>query len=147
LKRGILMLMNIEQIKEIIPHREPFLLIDEVVEMEEGKRIVALKYVKAEEYYFEGHFPKEKIMPGVLQIEALAQAGAVAILSMPEHRGKTAYFGGIKDAKFRQKVTPGDCLRLEVSLDRLRSHAGTGTATAYVGDKLACRCELLFAIG
>ena len=141
------MLMDREKIKEIIPHREPFLLIDEVLEMEEGKRIVALKYVKADEYYFAGHFPQEKIMPGVLQLEALAQAGAVAILSMPEHKGKIAYFGGVKDAKFRQKVIPGDCLRLEVTLDRLRSHAGTGTASAYVGDKLVCRCELLFAIG
>jgi 3-hydroxyacyl-[acyl-carrier-protein] dehydratase len=141
------MLMNQEQIKEIIPHREPFLLVDEVLELEEGKRIVALKYVKAEEYYFEGHFPQEKVMPGVLQIEALAQAGAIAILSMPEHKGKIAYFGGIKEAKFKQKIVPGDCLRLEVTLDRLRSSAGTGTAVAYVGDKVACRCEIMFAIG
>ena len=141
------MLMNQEQIKEIIPHREPFLLVDEVLELEEGKRIVALKYVKAEEYYFEGHFPEEKVMPGVLQIEALAQAGAIAILSMPEHKGKIAYFGGIKDAKFKQKIVPGNCLRLEVTLDRLRSSAGTGTAVAYVGDKVACRCDIMFAIG
>ena len=139
--------MNKEQIKEIIPHREPFLLVDEVLEMEEGKHIIALKYVKAEEYYFEGHFPQEKVMPGVLMIEALAQAGAVAILSMSEYKGKTAYFGGIKDAKFRRKVTPGDCLRLEVSLDRLRSRAGTAKAAAYVGDKLACQCEITFAVG
>ena len=141
------MLMNTEQIKQIIPHREPFLLVDEVLELEVGKRIVALKYVKAEEYYFEGHFPQEKVMPGVLQIEALAQAGAIAILSMPEHKGKIAYFGGIKEAKFKQKIVPGDCLRLEVTLDRLRSSAGTGTAVAYVGDKVACKCEIMFAIG
>jgi len=141
------MLMNQEQIKAIIPHREPFLLVDEVLELEEGKRIVALKYVKAEEYYFEGHFPQEKVMPGVLQIEALAQAGAIAILSMPEHKGKIAYFGGIKEAKFRQKVVPGDCLRLEVVLDRLRSSSGTGVATAYLNDKPACKCEIMFAIG
>ena len=141
------MIFNKEQIMEIIPHREPFLLIDEVLEIEEGKRIVALKYVRGEEYYFQGHFPQEKVMPGVLQIEALAQAGAVAILSMPEHKGKIAYFGGIKEAKFRQKVVPGDCLRLEVTLDRMRSKAGTGTAAAYVGDKLACKCEIMFAIG
>ena len=141
------MLMNKEQIKEIIPHREPFLLVDEVLELEEGKRVVALKYVRAEEYYFEGHFPMEKVMPGVLQIEALAQAGAVAILSMPAYRGKIAYFGGIKDAKFRQKVVPGDCLRLEVTLDRLRSNAGAASAMAWVGDKAACKCEILFAIG
>jgi len=141
------MLMDREQIKGIIPHREPFLLVDEVLELEAGKRIVALKYVRAEEYYFEGHFPQEKVMPGVLQIEALAQAGAVAILSVPENRGKIAYFGGIKDAKFRQKVTPGDCLRLEVTLERVRSRAGTGRAEAYVGGKLACRCEIMFMIG
>jgi len=141
------MLYNKDQIKEIIPHREPFLLIDEILEMEEGRRVVALKHVNADEYYFPGHFPQEKVMPGVLIIEALAQAGAAAILSMPEHRGKTAYFGGIKEAKFRLKVVPGDCLRLEVTLDRLRASAGTGTAAAYVGEKLACKCELLFAIG
>ena len=139
--------MDKEQIKEIIPHREPFLLVDEVVELESGKRIVALKYVKPEEYYFEGHFPQEKVMPGVLQIESLAQAGAVAILSMPEYKGKIAYFGGIKDAKFRQKVVPGDILRLEVTLERLRRRAGTAAAAAYVGDKLACQCEIMFAIG
>jgi 3-hydroxyacyl-[acyl-carrier-protein] dehydratase len=136
-----------EQIKEIIPHRDPFLLIDEVVEMEEGKRIVAIKYVREEEYYFQGHFPQEKVMPGVLIVEALAQAGAVAILSMEEHRGKIAYFGGIKEAKFRQKVFPGDILRLEVVMERLRSKAGYGKAKAYLGDKLACECEIMFAIG
>ena len=141
------MLMNQEQIKAIIPHREPFLLVDEVLELDPGKRIVAMKYVRAEEYYFEGHFPQEKVMPGVLQIEALAQAGAVAILSLPDFKDKIAYFGGIKEAKFRQKVVPGDHLRLEVTLDRLRSKAGTGTATAYVGDKVACQCEIMFIIG
>jgi len=139
--------LNKEQIKEIIPHRDPFLLIDEIVEMEAGKRAVALKYVKADEYYFRGHFPQEKVMPGVLIIEALAQAGAVAILSMEEHRGKIAYFGGIKEAKFRQKVVPGDTLRLEVVMERLRSKAGYGKATAYLGDKIACECEIMFAIG
>ena len=141
------MLLNKEQIKDIIPHRDPFLLIDEIIEMEPGKRVVAIKYVNAEEYYFQGHFPQEKVMPGVLIVEALAQAGAAAILSMEEHRGKIAYFGGIKDARFRQKVVPGDCLRLEVTLDRLRSRAGTGKATAYLGDKIACQCEIMFAIG
>lgn len=141
------MILNREQIKEIIPHREPFLLIDEVVEMENGKSIVAMKHVREDEYYFQGHFPQEKVMPGVLIIESLAQAGAVAILSMEEHRGKIAYFGGIKDAKFRQKVVPGDTLRLEVFLERLRSKAGYGKATAYLGDKIACQCEILFAIG
>lgn len=141
------MLLNKEQIMEIIPHRDPFLLIDEIVELEEGKRVVAMKYVKEEEYYFKGHFPQEKVMPGVLIVEALAQAGAVAILSMEANKGKIAYFGGIKEAKFRQKVSPGDTLRLEVTLDRLRSRAGTGKATAFLGDKIACQCEIMFAIG
>lgn len=141
------MRLNKEQIKEIIPHRDPFLLIDEIIEMEVGKRVVAMKYVKEEEYYFQGHFPQEKVMPGVLIVEALAQAGAVAILSMEEHRGKIAYFGGIKEAKFRQKVFPGDTLRLEVVMERLRSKAGFGRAAAYLGDKIACECEIMFAIG
>lgn len=141
------MLMNREQIMEIIPHRDPFLLIDEIEEMEEGKSITAIKHVSEKEYYFAGHFPQEKVMPGVLIVEALAQAGAVAILSMPEHRGKIAYFGGIKEAKFRQKVVPGDTLRLHVELDRLRSSSGKGVATAYLGDKVACKCEITFAIG
>lgn len=141
------MLFNKEEIKNIIPHRDPFLLIDEVESMETGKSIVAIKNVNAAEYYFEGHFPQEKVMPGVLIIEALAQAGAVAILSMDANKGKIAYFGGIKNAKFRQKVVPGDTLRLVVEIDRLRSNAGTGIGTAYVGDKMVCKCELMFAIG
>lgn len=139
--------MNQEQIKSIIPHREPFLLIDEIVEMEEGKSITAIKNVDEKEYYFQGHFPQEKVMPGVLIVEALAQAGAVAILSMPEHQGKIAYFGGIKDAKFRLKVVPGDQLRLHVDISRMRSRIGTGIAKAYLGDKVACQCEIMFAIG
>ncbi|MFV0516638.1 MAG: 3-hydroxyacyl-ACP dehydratase FabZ [Aminipila sp.] len=141
------MLMNREQIMEIIPHRDPFLLIDEIESMEEGKSITAIKHVNEKEYYFEGHFPQEKVMPGVLIVEALAQAGAVAILSMPEHKGKIAYFGAIKDAKFRQKVKPGDTLRLYVELDRLRSSSGKGIAVAYLGDKVACQCEITFAMG
>ncbi|MEG0830158.1 MAG: 3-hydroxyacyl-ACP dehydratase FabZ [Anaerovoracaceae bacterium] len=139
------MLMNKEQIKEIIPHREPFLLIDEVEEMEVGKTITAIKHVRAEEYYFEGHFPEKKVMPGVLIIEALAQAGAVIVLSMEENKGKIALFGGIKEAKFREQVVPGDTLRLTVEMTKIRSRAGIGIAAAYVGDKLACKCEIMFA--
>ncbi len=140
-------LIDREGIKAIIPHRDPFLLIDEIIEMTSGKHITGMKYVKADEFYFAGHFPSEPVMPGVLIIEALAQTGAVAILSLPEHKGKTAYFGGIKNARFRQKVVPGDVLRLEVSLHRLRSSTGSGSAKAYIGDKLACECDILFAIG
>lgn len=138
------MLLNQEQIKEIIPHREPFLLVDEVTEMEVGKSITAVKYVREEEYYFQGHFPERKVMPGVLQVEALAQAGAIAVLSMPENKGKLAFFGSIKEAKFKHQVVPGDTLTLKVHFEKLRSRAGTGKAEAYVGDKLACRCEIMF---
>lgn len=141
------MLMNKEQIMEVLPHRDPFLLIDEITQMEIGKSVKAVKYVDESEYYFKGHFPQEKVMPGVLIVESLAQAGGVALLSMEENRGKIAYFGGIKNAKFRQKVVPGDKLELEVTLDKVRSKAGTGTAVAYVNGNMACRCEIMFAIG
>ena len=114
-------------------------------ELEEGKSIVATKFVTEDEYYFQGHFPGRPIMPGVLQVESLAQAGAIAVLSMPEHKGKLAVFGAIKNARFKRQVVPGDTLTLKVSLDRLRSSSGTGIAEAYVGDELACKCEIMFA--
>ena len=137
-------LLNKEQIEEIIPHRDPFLLIDEIEELEVGKRVVAIKRVSADEYYFKGHFPQEPVMPGVLIVEALAQTGAVGVLSMPENKGRIAYFGGIENAKFRDKVVPGDVLKLEVNLEKIRSRGGKGTAVAYKEDKVACSCEILF---
>ncbi len=140
-------MMNIQQIKEIIPHRFPFLLIDRIIEIEEGKKITAIKNVTANEQFFQGHFPQEPVMPGVLIIEAMAQAGAVAILSMEEYKGKTAYFGAIDKAKFRGKVIPGDTLRLEVEIIKLKKSAGIGYGIAYVDDKKVAEGELTFMIG
>ena len=138
--------MDINEIKEILPHRDPFLLIDKVISME-GNKIVAIKNVTVNENYFQGHFPAEAVMPGVLIIEALAQTGAVAILSKNEFKGKIAYFAGIDKAKFRRKVIPGDILRLEVEITKLRGRAGIGYGIAYVDDKKVCEGELTFMVG
>ena len=140
-------LLNQEQIKEIIPHRDPFLLIDEVVEMEPGVRVVEKKYLKPDEFWFKGHFPQEPVQPGVLTVEMLAQAGAVCALSLPENKGKIAYFAGIDKAKFRKKVVPGDTLTLEVEIIKTRGSIGVGKATASVDGKRAVTCEITFAIG
>lgn len=138
--------MDIKEIMSIIPHRYPFLLIDRVDSIEDNK-IVAIKNVTMNEYFFQGHFPVEPVMPGVLIIEALAQAGAVALLSKDEFKGKIAYFGGIDKAKFRRKVVPGDTLTLEVELTKIRSMAGIGKGIAYVNGKKAAEAELTFMIG
>ena len=120
------MAMDIKEIMSIIPHRQPFLLIDRVEEIVEGESVTAIKNVTYNEPFFVGHFPGEPVMPGVLIVEAMAQAGAVAILSMDEFKGKTAYFGGINKAKFKKKVVPGDTLRLEVKIEKLKKNAGIG---------------------
>lgn len=135
------MVMDINEIMSIIPHRQPFLLIDRVEELEEGKSIVATKNVTYNEPFFAGHFPQEPVMPGVLQVEAMAQAGAVAIMSMEQFKGKTGYFGGIKNVKFKRKVVPGDVLRIELEIDKLKKNIGIGHGTAYVGDEVACQVE------
>ncbi|MGL9728805.1 3-hydroxyacyl-ACP dehydratase FabZ [Enterococcus sp. DIV0756] len=140
-------MLTIEEIKEIIPHRYPMLLIDRVEELEAGKSIKAKKNVSVNEPFFQGHFPHEPVMPGVLIVEAMAQAGAIALLSMDEFKGKTAYFGGIDKAKFRKKVVPGDTLVLEVELTKVRSSAGCGKGIAYVDGKKVAEAELTFMIG
>ena len=141
------MSMTTQEIMEILPHRQPFLLIDTVEEVEPGVRAVAKKNVTFNEPYFAGHFPENPVMPGVLIIEALAQTGAVAILSQPDWKGKTAYFAGINQAKFKQKVVPGDTLILETEIIKVKGPIGVGKAVARVNGKLACSAELTFAIG
>ena len=139
-------LMNKEQIMEIIPHRDPFLLIDEINEMEIGKRVVATKYIKEEDFWFKGHFPGFPVTPGVLMIEMLAQAGAVAMLSIPENKGKIGLFAGIDGAKFKRQVVPGDTLRLEVEIIKIRGPIGVGKAVATVDGQKAVSAEITFAI-
>ncbi|WP_270537936.1 3-hydroxyacyl-ACP dehydratase FabZ [Ligilactobacillus salivarius] len=140
-------MLDITEIKRIIPHRYPMLLIDRVEELIPGEKAVARRNVTINEELFNGHFPGNPVMPGILIVEALAQTGAVALLSLPEFKGKTAYFGGIKSAKFRKVVRPGDSLRLEVTLEKIRNNVGLGKAIATVDGKKACTAELTFMIG
>ena len=135
-----------EQIEEILPHRDPFLLIDEVLELEPGKRVVARKRVRADEWYLAGHFPGRPVMPGVLIVEAMAQTGAVAVLSEEENRGRLALFAGIDDVRFKRIVEPGDELELRCDLERVRGPIGRGKASAHVGGELAARGTLTFAV-
>ena len=140
-------MLGIKEIQEIIPHRHPFLLIDQIEELEPGVGAVGYKAVTYDEPFFAGHFPQEPVMPGVLMIEALAQVGAVAILSVEENKGKTAYFGGIDRAKFKKKVVPGDKIRLECEIIKQKGPVGVGKATATVDGKIAVTAELTFMIG
>ena len=134
------------EIEQILPHREPFLLLDEVTAIEPGVRVVARKRVREDEWYLAGHFPGRPIMPGVLMVEAMAQAGAVAVLAGDENRGKLALFAGIDDVRFKRIVVPGDELELTCELERVRSSIGRGRVTATVGGQLAVRGTLTFAV-
>ena len=133
-------------IETILPHREPFLLIDEVLELEPSRRVVARRRVREDDWWFRGHFPGRPVMPGVLIIEAMAQAGAVAVLIEEQNRGKIAFFAGIDDCRFKRVVEPGDVLTLECRIDTVRGPVGRGKATAHVGEALAARGTLTFAL-
>lgn len=139
-------MLNQEQIKKIIPQREPFLMINEVENYVPGESCTAYKKVRKEEYYFKGHFPGNPIMPGVLIVESLAQTGAVAILSMEENKGKNALFGGIDKLRFKKQVVPGDTLKLQVKIIKRKGPIGIGEAIATVDGKVAAKGELTFAI-
>ena len=135
-----------EVIESILPHRAPFLLIDEVIELEPGRRVTARRRVRADDWWFAGHFPERPVMPGVLIVEAMAQTGAVAVLVEEENRGKLAFFAGIDDCRFKRVVEPGDELTLRCEIDTVRGPIGRGKATAHVGDELAARGTLMFAV-
>lgn len=137
---------NISQIKEIIPHRYPFLLVDKVTEVEEGKRVVGYKNVTINEPFFDGHFPDYPVMPGVLILEALAQVGAIAVLNMEENKGKIGFLAGIDKCRFKRQVVPGDQLKLEVEIIRMKGPIGKGKGIATVNGEVACQAEIMFAI-
>lgn len=139
-------ILNINEIKKIIPHRYPFLLVDKAEILIPGKKGIGYKNVTIGEPFFTGHFPEEPIMPGVLIVEALAQVGAIVLLSEEKFQGKTPYFAGLNKVRFKRKVIPGDTLNMEVEITRLRGSIGIGQGKAFVYDELACEGEFLFAI-
>jgi 3-hydroxyacyl-[acyl-carrier-protein] dehydratase len=141
------MKLNLEQIKEILPHREPFLMLDRVDDYEPGDYAEAVKAVSANEWFFQGHFEDYKVMPGVLLIEAMAQAGAIAMLTLEENKGKLAFFGGIKKARFKKQVVPGDLINIESKITRVMGNVGFGDGKVMVDGKIAAEAELIFALG
>lgn len=140
-------LLSAQEVMDIIPNRYPIFFIDKVEELTPGEHIVAYKNVTINEPFFQGHFPGEPVMPGVLIVEALAQAGSIPLLKLPDFEGQTAYLGGLNKVKFRQKVVPGDVLRLQVDIVKLKKFAGIGLGQAFVGDKKVCEVEMTFIIG
>lgn len=138
--------MNTEEIKSIIPHRYPFLLVDKIIEIEESKRAVGIKNVTINEPFFQGHFPDYPVMPGVLIVEAMAQVGALTVLSLEENKGKIGFLAGLDKCRFKRQVKPGDQLRLEVEITRMKGPIGKGKAVATVDGELACEAEITFAI-
>ena len=140
-------MLGINEIKKIIPHRYPFLLVDRVLEVEDGKRAVGYKNITANEEFFNGHFPDYPVMPGVLIVEALAQVGAVAMLKLPDNQGRLAFFAGIDNCRFKRQVVPGDQLRLEVEMTRVKGKIGKGKGIATVDGELVCETEIMFALG
>ncbi|UNC90758.1 3-hydroxyacyl-ACP dehydratase FabZ [Candidatus Contubernalis alkaliaceticus] len=139
-------MLNSVEIQKIIPHRPPFLLVDQILKLEPGVKAVGLKNVSINEPFFVGHFPDYPVMPGVLIVEAMAQVGTVALLSMEDKKGKLALFAGINGVRFKRQVFPGDQLRIEVELKKIRASIGKGEGRAYVGDNLVVSGELIFAI-
>lgn len=139
-------MLDIQKIKDIIPHRYPFLLVDKVTEIEEGKRVVGYKNVTINEPFFQGHFPDYPVMPGVLIVEALAQVGAIAVLDIEENKGKIGFLAGIDKCRFKRQVVPGDELKLEVEITRMKGPIGKGKGIATVNGEVACQAEITFAI-
>lgn len=140
-------IVGIEEITNILPHRYPFLFVDKVEIEEEGKKGIGYKNVTINEYYFQGHFPEKPVMPGVIIIETMAQVGAVILLSKEEFKGRIPYFAGINKFRFKKVVKPGDTLRMEVEITKLRGSVGIGEGKAYVGDEVAAEGEFMFSIG
>ncbi|NLK74509.1 MAG: 3-hydroxyacyl-ACP dehydratase FabZ [Clostridiales bacterium] len=142
-----MLMLNIDEIQNILPHRPPILLVDRIEELEPGSRAVGRKCVTMNEPFFQGHFPGKAVMPGVIILEALAQTGAVALLTCEEHKGKLAYFGAMDKVKFKRQVVPGDVLELQVEITKLKGDFGVGKAVAYVEEQVAVEAILTFALG